>query len=93
MKKYMCYTDEELAVIDGVLGTLYPRMPAPALKEAFWNVHEHIQAGEIDLPDLRRIVSALEFTDPGVCVSGNKESYREVTSILLKTKAMIRAKQ
>ena len=85
------YTDTEIAMIDGVIGTLYPRMPGETLRKAFWRVHEHLQSGTVELPDLQNIASALEFADPGQCTSSSKESYREMTNILLKTKAMMRA--
>ena len=91
MKTDLRYTDNEIAVIDGVLGFLYPRMVSEPLRRSFLRVHEHLKSGAVELPDLQRIASALEFTYPGQCVSCNKESYREVTHILLKTKAMLRA--
>lgn len=85
------YTEEELAVIDGILGLLYSRVSSSALKDEFFSIHEHIQRGIVEPSDLRRIKSALEFSDPGQCTSSNKESYRNMTILLVKTNAMLRA--
>ncbi|MBQ9647300.1 MAG: hypothetical protein IJV43_02930 [Oscillospiraceae bacterium] len=85
------YTDEEVAVIDGVIASICPRMPQESLQNAFRSAHEHLHEGNADAADLRRIISALEFTDPGQCTSCSKESYRNMTNLLLKTKAMLRA--
>ena len=87
----LCYTDEEVAVIDGVMASLCPRMPQEALQNAFRDAHEHLHKGAASAADLQRIISALEFTDPGQCTSCSKESYRNMTNLLLKTKAMLRA--
>lgn len=87
----MKYTDEETAVIDGVIGFLYPKMPDAALRQSYWCVHEHLQSGRIDAGDLRRIISALELSQPEQCTSFHKESYRDMTTLILKTKAMLRA--
>ena len=86
----MSYTDEEIAVIDGVLGFLYPKMPDETLRQSYWNVHEHLQSGSVDSADLRRIESALAFADPGQCTSFHKENYRDLTVLRLKTQAMLR---
>ena len=91
MKTDLRYTDNEIAVIDGVLGFLYPRMVSEPLRRSFLRVHEHLKSGAVELPDLQRIASALEFTDPGQCVSCSKEGYRELTTLRLKTQAMLTA--
>ncbi len=91
MGENMRYTDEDIAMIDGVIGALYPRMPESSLRESYRNVHEHLQAGAVNASDLKRIESALEFSDPGQCMSCHKEGYRDMTVLLLKTKAMLRA--
>ena len=91
MNSKMRYTEEEVAVIDGVIGSLYGRMADKPLRQAYWNVHEHLQSGRVEASDLRRIRSVLEFSDPGQCTSCHKEGYREFTTVLLKTRAMLRA--
>ena len=92
MNEDMRYTDEEVAVIDAVIGSCYSRMiPGSPLQAAYWDVHRHLEDGIVSAEDLRRIESALEFTDPGYCTSCHKEGYREMTTLLLKTKSMLRA--
>lgn len=82
------FTHEERAVIDGVIGMLYPKMADEALRKAYWDVHTHLQANTITQNDLKRIENALELADPGHCTSCHKESYRELTVIRLKAQAM-----
>ena len=91
MSKRMQYTPEELALIDGVIGSLYERMSGSSLQQAYWSVHEHLLSGCVSTDDLSRIENALELIDPGCCTSCNKESYRELTTLRLKTRAMRRA--
>lgn len=91
METYLCFTDSEIAVIDGVMASICPRMPETSLQNAYRATHEHLQKGHVEPSDLNRIISALEFTNPAQCTSCNKESYREMTTLLLKTKAMLRA--
>ena len=87
----LSYTDEEIAVIDGVIADIFPRMPQESLQNAFRDAYEHLHKGVASAADLQRIISALELTNPGQCITCNKESYREMTNLLLKTKAMLRA--
>ena len=91
MENQLCYTEEEISMIDGVIGSLYARMSAEALRTIYWNIHERLQAGIVAAGDLPRIESALELANPGQCESCNKESYRDLTALLLKTRAMARA--
>ncbi len=88
MSDSLCFTFEECALIDGVISALYSKMSGEALRSAYRSVHEHLQSGCIDSNDLQRIESALAFVDPGSCVSCNKESYRDLTVVRLKTQAM-----
>ena len=90
MGENMRYTDEDIAMIDGVIGALYPRMPESSLRESYRNVHEHRQAGAVNASDLKRIESALELADPGQCTSFHKEDYRNYTQLRVKTRAMLR---
>jgi len=84
------YTPEEMAVIDGVIGGIYSRMADSKLQKSYWILHEHLQSGVVNQIDLQRIESALAFTDPGGCTTCSKEGYRELTSLRLKTQAMLR---
>ena len=87
----MSYTSEEIALIDGIISTLYPRLSGEKLRKSFVILHQHLQEGVVNQIDLQRIDSALSFADPGQCVSCNKESYRELTTLRLKTHAMLTA--
>jgi len=87
----MSYTSEEIALIDGIISTLYPRLSGEKLRKSFVILHQHLQEGFVNQIDLQRIDSALSFADPGQCVSCNKESYRELTTLRLKTHAMLTA--
>jgi len=87
----MSYTSEEIALIDGIISTLYPRLSGEKLRKSFVILHQHLQEGFVNQIDLQRIDSALSFADPGQCVSCSKESYRELTTLRLKTHAMLTA--
>lgn len=84
------YTPAEIAVIDGVMGALYPSMRDEALKATYWSIHEHLESGYVTESDLPRIKNVLELADPGGCTTSHKEDYREYTILLLKTQAMLR---
>lgn len=87
----MRYTDEELAVIDGVIGRLYPRMSSGSLREAYYTLHQHIQSGIVGAVDLKRIRSALELIMPDYCAGSRMEEQHEMTSLMLKTQTMLRS--
>lgn len=87
----MSYTSDEIAVIDGIISTLYTRMSGEKLRESYQILHQHLQDGAVNQIDLQRIESALAFADPGQCVSCSKEGYRELTTLRLKTQAMLTA--
>lgn len=87
MSETLQYTVEEIAVIDGMIGMIYPRIAEDRLQKSFWILHEHLQTGVINEIDLQRIESALAFLDPGGCTTSHKEDYRGLTSLRLKTQA------
>ena len=87
----MSYTSEEIAFIDGIIGILYSRMSGEKLRKSYRILHQHLQDGAVNQIDLQRIESALAFADPGQCVGCNKESYRELTTLRLKTQTMLSA--
>ena len=91
MTDTMRYTDEELAVIDGVIGWLYPRMSAGSLRESYYTLHQHIQHGAVGIVDLKRIHSALELVLPDYCAGGRMEERHEMTTLMLKTQTLLRA--
>lgn len=90
MSDRLQYNTEEMAIIDGVIGGIFPRMVGSKLQKSYWILHEHLQSGVVNEIDLRRIESALELVDPGQCVSFHKEDYRDYTQLRLKTQAMLR---
>ncbi len=90
MSESLRYTADEIAVIEGVIGTLFPRMADPSLQDAYLSVHRHLEAGMVCAIDLKRIDSALELADPGQCTSFHKEDYRNYTQLRVKTRAMLR---
>lgn len=87
----MRYTDEELAVIDGLIGCLYPRMSTGSLRETYYALHQHIQSGVVESVDLKHIRSALELILPDYCAGRRMEEQHEMTSLLLKTQTMLKA--
>ena len=87
------FTNDEAALIDGVIIALYPRMRQQSTRQAYRSVHAHLQAGKVGMDDLRRIQSALELYDPGQCTQSTKEGYRALTMTLLKTKVLLREAQ
>ncbi len=90
MSESLRYTADEIAVIEGVIGTLFPRMADPSLQDAYLSVHQHLETGTVCAIDLKRIESALELADPGQCTSFHKEDYRNYTQLRVKTRAMLR---
>ena len=90
MTDTMRYTDEEIAVIDGMIGRLYTRMKTGTLRESYYAVHQHLQAGIVGTVDLERIQSALEFIMPDYCAGCRMEEQHEMASLMLKTRSMLR---
>lgn len=86
----MHYTSDEIALIDGVIATLYPRMSDQSLRNAYLDVYHHLEDNALNVNDLHWISTALELLDPGQCVSFHKEPYRDYTVLRLKTNAMLR---
>ena len=89
MSENLRYTPEEMAVIDGVIGGIYPRMAGSKLQKSYWILHQHLQSGIVNEIDLQRIESALAFADPGHCTTCHMEGYRELKTLRLKTQAML----
>ena len=90
MSESLRYTADEIAVIEGVIGTLFLRMADPSLQDAYLSVHQHLETGMVCAIDLKRIENALELADPGQCTSFHKEDYRNYTQLRVKTRAMLR---
>lgn len=85
------YTDEEMAVIDGVIGRLYLRMSEGDLRKSYYAVHEHLQNGSVGADDIRCIKSVLDFVLPDYCSGSRMEEQHTMTSLMLKTQTMLRS--
>lgn len=85
----MHYTSDEIALIDGVIATLYPRMSDQSLRNAYLDVYRRLEDNALDAADLQRIANALELADPGQCVSFHKEPYRDFIELRVKTHTML----
>ena len=90
MTDTMRYTGEELTVIDGVIGRLYPRMSTKNLRESYYAIHQHIQTGRMEPVDVMRIQSALEFVMPDYCAGCRMEEQHAMTALLLKTRTILK---
>lgn len=87
----MSYTEDQKALISGVIGTqILGRISSEKLRERFFAVHEHLHQGRLDRSDLQRIESALELVTPQNCQSCNKEGYRDLIEALMATRLMLR---
>lgn len=87
----MSYTDEQKALISGVIGTqILGRTRSEKLRESYFAVHRHLHEGRLDRDDLRRIESALELVTPQSCQSCSKEGYRDLIETLMATRLMLR---
>ena len=82
----MIYTNEEAAMIDGMIGTLFGGANvAGNVRDAYQTVR-HLTEGSLDQKDLSRISAAVDFALKNqFCDSCSKESQRVLTTILIKT--------
>ena len=83
----MIYTNEEAAMIDGMIGTLFGGANvAENVRDAYQTVRRHLTEGSLDQKDLSRISAAVDFALKNqFCDSCSKESQRVLTTILIKT--------
>lgn len=83
----MIYTNEEAAMIDGIIGTLFGGANvAGNVRDAYQTVRRHLTEGSLDQKDLSRISAAVDFALKNqFCDSCSKESQRVLTTILIKT--------
>ena len=57
----MIYTNEEAAMIDGIIGTLFGGANvAENVRDAYQTVRRHLTEGSLDQKDLSRISAAVE---------------------------------
>lgn len=87
----MIYTNEEAAMIDGIIGTLFGGANvAENVRDAYQTARRHLTEGSLDQKDLSRISAAVDFAlnfalKNQFCDSCSKESQRVLTTILIKT--------
>lgn len=83
----MLYTNEEAAMIDGMIGTLFGGANvAENVRDAYQAVRRHLTEDSLDQKDLSRISAAVDFALKNqFCDSCSKESQRVLTTILIKT--------
>ena len=84
------FTEQEIAVIDGVIATYYPRMAGEALRRTYRTVHEHLERDSVSLTDLRRIESVLQLSQSGRCADCRREEERELVHVLMKARTLLR---
>ena len=83
----MQYTDNEAALIGGLISTYFLR-PA-ALKDSYTRVLEHLRTGRLSAGDLQQIQKALTFLTPTCRMS--REAQRDLMGVNLKTTALLRS--
>lgn len=87
----MCYTSAQKDFIGGIIGSHFMgRNISPQLRDSFRTAYAHLEADKLDVRDLRRIESLLEFITPQTCQTCNKEGYRDLIEALMATRLMIR---
>ena len=86
----MQYTDNEAALIGGLISTYFLR-PAvsAALKDSYTHVLEHLHTGCLSTGDLQQIQKALTFLTPACLTS--REAQRDLMGVNLKTTALLRS--
>lgn len=84
----MQYTDNEAALIGGLISTYFLR-PAvsAALKDSYIHVLEHLHTGRVSAADLKQIQKALTFLTPTCQLS--REAQRDLMGASLKTTALL----
>ena len=86
----MQYTDNEAALIGGLISTYFLR-PAvsAALKDSYTRVLEHLRTGRLSAGDLQQIQKALTFLTATCRMS--REAQRDLMGVNLKTTALLRS--
>ena len=84
----MQYTDNEAALIGGLISTYFfqPAVSA-SLKVAYHRVLEHLQQNALTFSDLQQIRKAVNFLMP-LCQS-NRQTQRELMALNMKTTALL----
>lgn len=82
----MNFTDEETAMIEGILGAFFSgENVLENIRTAYAHARQHLATGTLDKEDFRRIANAVDFAMKNhFCESCNRESQRVMTTILIK---------
>ena len=84
----MTYTDEEIALIDGVIQSYFaPCSVSQQLREKYWDTHQNITHSRIGREDLVNIRAAVSFLLPTFV--GDRQTLRDLVSFLAKTKLLL----
>ena len=84
----MTYTDEEIALIDGVIQSYFaPCSVSQQLREKYWDTHQNITHSRIGRDDLVNIRAALSFLLPAF--DGDRQIQRDLVPVLAKTKLLL----
>ena len=88
----MFYTFEQKNLIEGLLDSHFiGRKLSDELQNSFLSAYRHLRSDTLDVKDLLRIESALEFMTPADgCQTCNIEGYRDITEALIATRMQIR---
>ena len=85
----MQYTDNEAALIGGLISTYFLRPTvSAALKDSYTRVLEHLHRVRFSAADLTQIQKALTFLMPTCHLS--REAQRDLMGVSLKTTALLR---
>ena len=83
----MQYTDNEAALIGGLISIFLRPAVSTALKDSYIHVLEHLRAGWVSAADLKQIQKALTFLMPTCQLS--REAQRDLMGASLKTTALL----
>lgn len=90
MSERLWYSDSEVALISGVIVDFH-RSLSVELRKTYEETFLHLQAGITNAADLSRIKKLMELAKSSQCDGYRKESVRLYESVILKTRAMLRA--
>ena len=81
----MVFTSEEIAMIDGIIETLFSGANVSAdVRDAYLLVHRHLTEDALEVKDFKRIANAMEFAMKNQFCDSCRESQRVLTSVLIK---------
>lgn len=85
----MCYTPDEISLIDGVLSSyILTRNTSQALRNKYLTVHQHLQQNKVTAEDLVSIKDGLYFVLPQF--NGDVRMHRDLIGAIATTHAMIK---